>query len=148
MRVAEAMGFELPVIPLDVAIALEERLRIHRDAVERLTGEKLPEPGQGGDVMPRKKTMPKLPKHLTGDQLLEIIIDLCLTHIGTATDDSRFKATIEALACLQVAEHSLHGVTCKGSPCPRHGAQHLGEAMLDDINGALTRVFGATGYIQ
>ena len=47
-EVARVMGFELPTLELDVFLAqVQARAKI-QDAVDRLTGEKLPDSGQGG----------------------------------------------------------------------------------------------------
>lgn len=100
------------------------------------------------------KRAPRKPKavRLTSDQLLEKVMDLVVTHVGTANDTERFKAQAEALAVLMAAEHALHGVTCgdrnPNEPCPRHPAAHMADAMLDSLTGALARAFGTTGYMQ
>lgn len=99
--------------------------------------------------MPRKV---KKPLRLTPDQLLEAVVSMMTNHIATAGDGDRFKAQAEALGTLMAAEHALHSMVCVGrhgqQECPRHPAHHIADAMLDDLHGALTRVFDATGYVQ
>jgi hypothetical protein len=112
----------------------------------------MPTVRRGPKRAPVRPKGPVAAPRLTGDELLGRVMDLMITHVGTATDTDRFKAQAEALGVLMAAEHALHGVTCgernPNQPCPRHPASHIADAMLDSLNGSLARMFGTTGFIQ